>query len=180
MARLAGDGGFEVVAQEKEPVRLGSGAGDIDLLTEDAIERGIAALGRFVRMAGIWDADVTAVATSAVREAKNRREFVQRASDEAGIDVDVITGVEEARLIYLGVLQALQVIDRDVMLVDIGGGSTEILVGHNGSVTAARSLKVGHIRLTDRFFPGGKVTHEAVDELPPVHPLVPQPRRCTS
>ena len=164
VARLDGDGRFEVVAQEKEPVRLGSGAGDMDRLTDDAMERGIAALGRFVQMAAIWDADVSAVATSAVREAKNRRDFVRRARDEAGVEVDVITGVEEARLIYLGVLQALQVIDRDVMLVDIGGGSTEILVGHNGSVTAARSLKVGHIRLTDRFFPGGTVTHEAVDE----------------
>ena len=108
--------------------------------------------------------DSASLATSAVREAKNRRTFVKRARDEAGVDVDVITGVEEARLIYLGVLQALQVIDRDVMLVDIGGGSTEILVGHNGSVTAARSLKVGHIRLTDRFFPGGKVARDAVDD----------------
>ena len=164
VARLDDDGGFDVVAQEKEPVRLGSGAGDLDLLTDDAIDRGIGALGRFVQMAQIWNADVTAVATSAVREAKNRREFVQRARFEAGVDVDVITGVEEARLIYLGVLQALQVIDRDVMLVDIGGGSTEILVGHNGTVTAARSLKVGHIRLTDRFFPDGKVTSAAVDD----------------
>ncbi len=164
VAHVDADGGFDVITQEKEPVRLGSGSGDLDLLTDEAMERGIAALARFVRMAHISDADVTAVATSAVREAKNRREFVQRARDEAEIDVDVITGVEEARLIYLGVLQALQVIDEDVLLVDIGGGSTEILVGHEGSVREARSLKVGHIRLTDRFFPTGEVTPEAVDD----------------
>ena len=186
IARLDDDGGFEVVAQEKESVRLGSGAGDLEQLTEDAIERGIDALGRFVQIAKIWDADVTAVATSAVREAKNRRAFVQRARFEAGVDVDVITGVEEARLIYLGVLQALQVIDRDIMLVDIGGGSTVILVGHDGSVTAARSLKVGHIRLTDRFFPDGKVTRDAAEECrkyvrsflsPAVHELKDLPRQ---
>ena len=67
--------------------------------------------------------------------------------------VEVISGVEEARLIHLGVLQAVPVFDRRLLLVDIGGGSTELLIGECGETIAARSLKVGAVRLTDRFFP---------------------------
>ena len=101
------------------------------------------------------------MATSAVREAENADEFLRRARDEAGVDVEVISGVEEARLIHLGVLQAVPVFDQRLVLVDIGGGSTEILVGERGEILAAGSLKLGAIRLTRRFFrndqpaPGG-------------------------
>ena len=92
----------------------------------------------------------SAVATSAVREAQNHDVFVHRAHDEAGIDVEVISGIEEARLIHLGVLQAVPVFDKRIMLVDIGGGSTELLIGERGEVLASRSLKLGAIRLTAR------------------------------
>ena len=74
----------------------------------------------------------------------------------------MISGVEEARLIHLGVLQAVPVFDRRLLLVDIGGGSTELLIGECGETLAARSFKVGAVRLTDRFFPGGDVTADAV------------------
>lgn len=143
---------FEVIAREKESVRLGSGSGDMKRLDPDAIDRGLAALVRLGRVAAIHDADVYAVATSAVREADNAEEFIERARAEAGIVVDVIAGVEEARLIHLGVLQAVPVFDRQVVLIDIGGGSTEILVGLRGETVVAGSLKLGAIRLTRRFF----------------------------
>jgi exopolyphosphatase/guanosine-5'-triphosphate,3'-diphosphate pyrophosphatase len=148
----AGDGTFEVIAREKEVVRLGSSSGDMKRLAPDAIDRGVAALGRMARIAAIHDADVTAVATSAVREAENAQEFIDRARDEAGVDVEVISGVEEARLIHLGVLQAVPVYEQRLVLIDIGGGSTEILVGQRGDTLAAGSLKLGAIRLTRRFF----------------------------
>ncbi|MCU0272209.1 MAG: Ppx/GppA family phosphatase [Acidimicrobiales bacterium] len=164
VARLHDEGGFEIVTREKEPVRLGSGAGEMDRLAPDAVDRGIAALRRFRAVADAAGADITAVATSAVREAANRDEFLQRAWDEAGIDVDVISGVEEARLIHLGVLQALPVFDQQILLVDIGGGSTELLIGHQGRTVEAVSVKLGAIRLTDRFFPDGTIGRRAVED----------------
>jgi exopolyphosphatase/guanosine-5'-triphosphate,3'-diphosphate pyrophosphatase len=156
--------GYEVITREKETVRLGHGGGDMKQLGPEAIERGLAALGRMQRIAASHDATVRAVATSAVREAENASEFLRRAKREAGIDIEVISGTEEARLIHLGVLQAVPVFRQRLMLVDIGGGSTEVLIGEQGDTLAARSFKLGAVRLTDRFFPGGSVTPRAVTE----------------
>src|SRR5690606_21974380 len=80
------------------------------------------------------------------------QDFLDRARDEAGVEVEVVTGLEEARLIHLGVLQAVPAFDRTVVVVDIGGGSTEVVVGRGGELLDARSLKLGAIRTTQRFF----------------------------
>src|SRR5262245_39993971 len=143
---------FEILAQEKEVVRLGSGSKDMKVLTADAMNRGIEALKRFRQIAEISQADIRAVATSAVREAVNKDDFLERVKQEAGIEVEVISGFEEARLIYLGVLQTLPIFDKKILLVDIGGGSTEFLIGQAGNIIDANSLKLGAIRMTDRFF----------------------------
>ena len=165
VARADADGGFDLLTSEKEMVRLGSGGGDMKLLTPEAIDRGIAALHRMSKVAESFGAvDLAAVATSAVREARNGRDFIQRAKAEVGIDVEVISGFEEARLIHLGVLQALQVFDKRLLAVDIGGGSTELVVGQGMDILEARSMKLGAIRLTERFFPDGVVTVERVAE----------------
>ena len=151
IARPTGNNRFEVIDREKEVVRLGSGSGDMKRLAPDAIERGLEALRRFQQVAASRGAHVYAVATSAVREAENRGEFVRRAYDEAGVRVAVISGAEEARLIHLGVLQAVPVFDQRHLVIDIGGGSTEFVVGEGAEVLEARSLKLGAIRLTERF-----------------------------
>jgi exopolyphosphatase/guanosine-5'-triphosphate,3'-diphosphate pyrophosphatase len=143
---------FEILEREKEMVRLGSSAGDMRELSDDAIDRAVAALDRFRQVAEVHDAPITAVATSAVREADNRDVLIDRAWTEARVHVDVISGLEEARLIHLGVLQAVPVFDKQLLLMDIGGGSTELLVGQQGRVLTARSLKLGAIRLTRAFF----------------------------
>src|SRR6185436_16357870 len=117
---------------------------------------------RFRQVAEVHDAPVTAVATSAVREAENRDVLIDRAWDEARVHVHVISGTEEARLIHLGVLQAVPIFDRRVLLCDIGGGSTELLVGLRGEVLASRSLKLGAVRLTSRFFGGERLHPGAV------------------
>jgi exopolyphosphatase/guanosine-5'-triphosphate,3'-diphosphate pyrophosphatase len=163
VARFGEGSQFEVIAREKEMVRLGSGSGDMKQLDADAIQRGIETLERFRRIAEISGAKVYAVATSAVREAENAGAFLERARVEAGIDVQIISGVEEARLIHLGVLQAVAVFDRRLVLVDIGGGSTEILVGERGEALSAFSLKLGAIRLTRRFFRTDLLHPGAVD-----------------
>jgi exopolyphosphatase/guanosine-5'-triphosphate,3'-diphosphate pyrophosphatase len=154
---------FEVIEREREMVRLGSSGGDMKRLAPDAMDRGIAALGRFRQVAEIYGARIRAVATSAVREAENQAEFIERARAEAGIDVEVISGFEEARLIHLGVIQAVPVFDRRVLVCDIGGGSTELVVGHTGDVLLSRSLKLGSIRLTQRFFPDGRSGSSSVE-----------------
>jgi exopolyphosphatase/guanosine-5'-triphosphate,3'-diphosphate pyrophosphatase len=130
-------------------------------LSPDAIDRGVATLRRFQQVAASHGAEVHAVATSAVREAENRADFVRRARDEAGVHVAVISGVEEARLIRLGVLQALPVYEQRHVLVDIGGGSTEFVIGEASDVLEARSLKLGAIRITERFGLDGPVDEQA-------------------
>jgi exopolyphosphatase / guanosine-5'-triphosphate,3'-diphosphate pyrophosphatase len=153
---------IDVLEREKEMVRLGSSAGDMKRLTPAAISRGIEALARFRQVAEIHGATMRAVATSAVREAENRATFIDRAR-EVGVDVEVISGFEEARLIHLGVLQAVPVFDRRVVVCDIGGGSTELVVGSQGEIVNARSLKLGSIRLTRRYFPKDKLASGAVE-----------------
>jgi exopolyphosphatase/guanosine-5'-triphosphate,3'-diphosphate pyrophosphatase len=163
VARFDDAGQFEVIADEKESIRLGSAGGDMKELKPDAIDRGIEVLTRMRRVAEISEARVVAVATSAVREAENAQEFLDRARDEAGVEVEVISGTEEARLIHLGILQAVPVFDRRHLMIDIGGGSTEVLLAEGPDVLAVRSFKLGAIRLTRRFFRTDRVHPGAVD-----------------
>lgn len=154
--------GYDIITREKDSVRLGHGGGDMKHLTDEAMDRGVAALTRMKRIADGLDAPVRTVATSAVREAENADVFLARARQEAGIEIEIISGLEEARLIHLGVLQSVPAFDRRLILVDIGGGSTEVLVGEQGITLAARSFKLGAVRLTDRFFPGGVTSPSSV------------------
>ncbi|MEX2553773.1 MAG: Ppx/GppA phosphatase family protein [Actinomycetota bacterium] len=163
VARVTGPTAFEVVAREKEMVRLGSGSGQLKHLDAEAVDRGITTLSRFRKIADVHGARVAAVATSAVRESDNRSEFLRRARDEAGVNVQVISGFEEARLIHLGVLQAVPVFEQKLFLCDVGGGSTELLIGCRGETLAVRSMKLGSIRLTEKFFDSKRVTPSAVE-----------------
>lgn len=165
VARLVGENGFEVLTREKVVVRLGHGGGEMKVLEDDAMQRGVAALSRMRQIADSAGAPIRAVATSAVREASNSAVFLD-AARRVGVEVEVISGVEEARLIHLGVLQAVPVYDRRVLLVDIGGGSTEVLIGQSGDTLFARSFKLGAVRLTDRFFAGqtGRVAGSSVQK----------------
>jgi exopolyphosphatase/guanosine-5'-triphosphate,3'-diphosphate pyrophosphatase len=163
VARHRGGEGFDVITREKEMVRLGHGGTDMKELSPAAVDRAVGALQRMRRIADSHGAvALRAVATSATREASNADTFIRRARDEAGVEIDVISGLEEARLIHLGVLQAVPVFDKRLLLVDIGGGSTEMLIGERGETLAARSFKLGAVRLTDRFFPGGAVSTKSV------------------
>ena len=154
----------ELLLREKLPVRLGSGASDMKTLDPDAVDRALEALQSFRSLADAHDATIEAVATSAVREAEDASTFLDRARDEAGIDIAVIAGVEEARLIHLGVLGAVPLATTNHLVIDIGGGSTEIIVGHGVEPKLMRSLKMGHVRTSNRFFADGVVDDEAVAE----------------
>ncbi|MDX1959597.1 MAG: Ppx/GppA phosphatase family protein [Leptospiraceae bacterium] len=154
IVKVKSDGTFESLGKERESVRLGSGGSNDSVITPDAIERGLQCLKRFKALADVQKADIRAVATSALREAKNRDVFLKRAEQELGLHLEVISGFEEARLIYYGILQGIPVFDKRILMVDIGGGSTEILIGEKGEVLFAQSLKIGAVRLTDKFFYG--------------------------
>lgn len=164
IARVGAGRTFETIDREKEMVRLGLGSGDMKRLTDDAMDRGVQALERFRRMADAVDAPVAAVATSAVREAENGHDFIRRAREEAGVQIEVVSGIEEARLIRLGVLQALPVYDRQHLVIDIGGGSTEIIIGHRDEDLFIRSMRLGAVRLTQQFFPEGRVSRSSATQ----------------
>lgn len=156
-------GKFRVLDREKEFVRLGWGYG-MRRIGSEAFKRALACLSRFKRIADSYDASIRAVATSAVREAANQQEFVKLVREQTSITVEAISGFEEARLIYLGALQALPIFRRKVLLVDIGGGSTEFLVGEKRKIYYSNSLKLGGARLLPRFFPGKYITGKQVRE----------------
>lgn len=158
------NGTFESLGREKENVRLGSGVEKGDVITPEALERGILTLKRFKALAEVQNAQIRAIATSALREAKNRDQFIERAENEVGIKIEIVSGYEEARLIYFGILQGLPVFDKRILLIDIGGGSTEILVGERGEILFAQSLKIGAVRLTDRFLYGDPNTNAQIQE----------------
>ena len=157
-------GRFKTLERQKEFIRLGSGSTDMKHLSGSAVERALHALRRFKTVAESYDASVRAIATSAVREALNQNEFLRRAKVEAGIAIEVASGFEEARLIHLGVLQALPVFNKRHLMVDIGGGSTEFLFGHKRKILYTNSLKIGAVRLTQRFFEEGRTTPKKIRE----------------
>lgn len=164
IADVKSNGKFTVLSKDKEVVRLGEGMTDMKHLSASAIERAMGTLRRFMQLAQSMDAPVRAVATSAVREALNQDALISRAQAELGLEIEVVSGFEEARLIYLGVMQALPVYQKSVLLTDIGGGSTEFLVGRQGAVQYVNSLKIGAVRLSRRYFGGGTIKARAVEE----------------
>jgi exopolyphosphatase/guanosine-5'-triphosphate,3'-diphosphate pyrophosphatase len=164
IASVSDHGIMQIHARDKDMVRLGSSANDMKRLSNEAMDRGVRALVRFADEARRHDASIRAIATSAVREALNKDEFVRRVYDASGIHIDVIPGVEEGRLIYVGAINALPIRNERVFVIDIGGGSTETVIGQAGEPLNIDSSKLGHLRLTTRFFPTPVVTPEQVRE----------------
>lgn len=165
VVKVKNNGNFEIIDREKEVIRLGEGsAGDIKIILPDAMYRAVECLKRFKGIAEAHNAKIRAVATSAVREAHNKNEFIQKVYDEVGIDIEVVSGFEEARLIYLGVLKALPVFNKKILLIDIGGGSTEFLIGQRGNQIYSNSLKIGAVRLTHKFFPDFLLNEQRIKE----------------
>ena len=144
----------------KETVRQGNGLDAERNLTPEAMQRGWDCLARFgERLAGFRRTQVRAVATQTLREARNRDLFLARASEALGFPIDVISGREEARLIYLGVAHAQPPKPAQRRLViDIGGGSTECIIGSGFDAIERESLQIGCVASTRRFFPNGKLS----------------------
>ena len=146
----------------KETVRQGSGLDSNRNLTQESMERGWACLARFgERLRGFNPAHVRAVATQTLREARNRDVFIDRASELLGFPIEVISGEEEAALIYRGVISQLPASDEHRLVIDIGGRSTEFVLGQNSVAQSVASYRIGSVAWTARYFPQGELTPEA-------------------
>ncbi len=151
---------FTIIAREKDTVRLGDRCFQTGRLKPEVMDRAIAALRRCQQLAASYQAEkIIAVATSAVREASNGREFLLRVQEELNLTIDLISGVEEARRIYLGVLSSMEFSEQLHMIIDIGGGSTELILGDHYEAKFLSSTKVGAVRLAAEF-----VTTDPVSE----------------
>ncbi len=147
----------------REAVRLAAGLTPDKLIDEAAQQRGLNALKRFgERLRGFPADSVRAVGTNTLRVAKNARDFLRRAEQALGFPIDVVAGKEEARLIYLGVSHSLPPTAERRMVVDIGGGSTEFIIGSGHRPQKLESLYMGCVSYTLRFFPDGRITKNAL------------------
>ena len=153
-------GTFNIEQAEKSTTRLGERDPETGALTDAAMQRGLETLRRFCDLAASHAVEeVVTAATSAVREAPNGRDFLQVINDELGLEVDLISGPEEARLIYLGVLSGMPFGERPHLVLDIGGGSTELILADGREARALTSTRVGAVRLQRDFI--------KVDPIPP-------------
>jgi exopolyphosphatase/guanosine-5'-triphosphate,3'-diphosphate pyrophosphatase len=185
IAQVTPDGRVAVLAEDRAAVRLGEQVFKTGRLSSAAIARTAVALERFAQLARRAGAkSIRAVATSAVREASNRSALVRTVKSHAGIDLEVISGAEEARLVCLGVLQGTPLQERSLIL-DIGGGSTEIISARGEEPESSWSLQLGSVRLTEFFVQHdpilrkeAKLVDEAVqDALAQVDPLIGKHKR---
>ncbi len=152
VAELTSTGGFHVLDRETEMVRLGAETLSTGEIPAPTVDRAIGILRTFKRLAQSHKVEeVVSLATSAIREARNGEDVLQRIGRAIGIWPRAISGEEEARLVYTAALHAVHLQGRRTLVVDIGGGSVEIVLGRGGSVDEAVSLKLGVIRLTEGF-----------------------------
>jgi exopolyphosphatase/guanosine-5'-triphosphate,3'-diphosphate pyrophosphatase len=157
LARPDAEGSLETLHQERDPIRPGEGVFASGMMPRETADRLLSTLRRYAALCRRHKARVRAVATSAMRDARNREEIVQRVREEAGLNLEVVSGKEEARLICLGVLHRKPPHARS-LLVDIGGGSTEIALATGERPDELWSLPLGAVRLTEMFDASGKVT----------------------
>ncbi len=156
VVRLNENRSYSILTREKEVVRLGEGEFGDNHLTPDAIDRTVLVISRFAEIARNFGVtEIIAVATSATRDARNREVLISRIRETAGVEMNVIPGPEEARLIWLGVSSGYALGDQNCLFIDIGGGSTEIIIGNQFGTSLLRSLKLGAIRTTNVFLPPG-------------------------
>jgi exopolyphosphatase / guanosine-5'-triphosphate,3'-diphosphate pyrophosphatase len=151
---------FSIISREKETVRLGDRNLTTGELKPEVMAKAIATLRRFQEAAKIANAEtLIAVATSAVREAPNGKDFLHQIETELGLSVDLISGQEEARRIYLGVLSGMEFHNQPHLIIDIGGGSTELILGDSQEPRTLTSTKVGAVRLTSELITTDPISH---------------------
>ena len=157
-------GEVKKVASMSEKVQLAAGLDENKNLTEAAQQRGLACLSRFVgRLCSVQPNRLRIVATNALRQAKNGHEFIQKAAEILPKHIEIIAGREEARLIYLGVSHTMVNSGRR-LVIDIGGGSTELIIGEEFEPIHTESLQMGCVAFTKAFFVDGEINQKSFDK----------------
>ena len=163
-------GTYRILDEEREPTRLGRSVSSQGRLDEEAMDRTIAALRTFKEIAsGYQVSSLRTIATCAVRESRNGPEFCRRVREQVGLDVEVISGEREARLAFASVQHAFDLTGKNVIVADIGGGSTELVFATGNLIESIFSTPLGAVRLTEQFGLGegseGVAFQEGVDRL---------------
>lgn len=161
VARIEGSG-FQIIDKLREPVRLAAGLDAEGAIDAAARERALECLARFgQRLRGLPSEQVRAVGTNTWRDAANAEQVISDAEHALGHPIEIISGVEEARLIYTGVVHGMSCEQPRRLVADIGGGSTEIIAGHLAQPRLMESLPLGCVTLSEHFFPGGQIGEKA-------------------
>ncbi|MBK4727424.1 exopolyphosphatase [Erwinia sp. MYb375] len=154
------DGAMQVLGRLKQRVHLADGLDSNNVLSEEAIQRGLGCLALFAeRLQGFSPANVTIVGTHTLRQAINAEDFLQRAADVIPYPIEVISGHEEARLIFMGVEHTQPEKGRK-LVIDIGGGSTELVIGEDFEPKLVESRRMGCVSFANMYFPGGVISKE--------------------
>lgn len=161
IADLIGDGAFRVVTDRAEIARVGEGVDRTRALSGAGIERGLAVLRDYLRACRSFGVDqIAAVGTSALRDAQNAKSFIERIKRELNLDLRVLSGAEEAAYCYLSVKKGLALDADEILVVDVGGGSTEFIRAKNGKLQGWASLDLGSVRLSERYLASDPVRPE--------------------
>lgn len=159
-------GSYRILDEEREPTRLGRMLNSTGRLDSESVEQTLAALRRFKQIAAGFQVDeLRTIATCAVREAANGGEFCRRAKEEVGIDVEVISADKEARLAFYSVQRAFDLGGKNIVLADIGGGSTEFVLASGNVIEAIHTSPLGAVRLTEMYGNDFTVPGNRFDEL---------------
>jgi exopolyphosphatase / guanosine-5'-triphosphate,3'-diphosphate pyrophosphatase len=165
IAEVTSDGKVNTIHRERMVIRMGTEGKEIfKSISPGEMTRAVKILNDYKKLSEFYKADLYAVATSAVRESDNKDDFIKTVRTETGIDIKVIDGREEASYIYYGVHNALRLSDKKILCVDIGGGSTEVIIGKNGKSDFIQSYKLGAVRLTKMFFKEYIITNTSIKE----------------
>ncbi len=159
IAAVRADGGFEVLDDLAEITRLGQGVDGTLQITAEAQRRSLEVLRRYEkRCRELGTDEIVAVGTSALRDATNSAEVRDRFKQHLGLEVRVLSGDEEASYSFLAVQKGLHVAGKELLVIDVGGGSTELIHGDASGIRRAVSLNLGAVRLTERFVRSDPVT----------------------
>jgi len=166
IARIQDDGSVVIIDKEKIPVKLGEGGINNDVIAHTPFLRGIKAMKTHKEKIDRFQVDeIRAFATSAIRSAKNGKEFVRKVKAETGIEIEVISGDREAELIYFGVRKALEIGNEKALIMDIGGGSTEFIIADGNRIYWKHSFDLGAARLLEVINPSEPITKLEIKRL---------------
>jgi len=166
IAELKRDGTFDVLDDLAEITRLGQGVHQTRTINPEGEERSFKVLERYLeRCKGLNVEEIIAVGTSALRDARNSAAVCARFKEQLGLDVRVISGDEEAAYSFLAVQRGLPLKQQELLVVDVGGGSTEFIRGNEAGVSQAVSINIGSVRLTEQFLHSDPVQEEECEKM---------------